>query len=134
MATKTGILRPFRLGTDHNPITGSGDDLRESRITCALGTRRAGPRIMGELQWRHYFGSRIETIRQANLDETRQALTYVYATESLQSALPDEVIDRINLTYDDTLGAVDMTVFTRLRQDMTKRSTAIAPTVKVKRA
>lgn len=134
MATKIGILRPFRLGSDHNPITGSGNDLRESRITCALGTRRAGPRIMGELQWRHYFGSRIETMRQSNLDETRQALAYVYATEALQSALPDEVVERINLTYDDKLGAVDMTVFNHLRQDTTKRSSAISPTIKVKRA
>lgn len=134
MATKIGILRPFRFGPTANPVTGSGDDLRESRITCALGTRRAGARIMGELSWRHYFGSRLETMRQSNLDETQQALTYVYATEALQSALPDEVIDRINLTYDDTLGAVDMTVFTRLRQDTTKRSSAISPTVKVKRA
>lgn len=132
MATKTGILRPFRFGTDHNPVMGSGDDLRESRITCALGTRRAGARIMGELQWRHYFGSRLETMRQSNLNETRQALTYVYATEALQSALPDEVIDRINLTYDDKLGAVDMTIFTRLRRDTTKRNT-ISPTIKVKR-
>jgi hypothetical protein len=131
--TKYGILRPFRFTANGNPATGHGEDLRESRIGQVLATRRAGPRAAGELPWRHFFGSLIPVMRLSSFNDTRQALTYVYASDAIRDALPDEVLERIAVVSDRPTESVEITVASRLKQDVIRRGTQVAPTITVKR-
>jgi hypothetical protein len=116
MAEQRGIVRPFRLGANGDPVTGTGEDLRVSRIGQAVGTRCIGPGSAGEVAWSHRFGSRFEQIRQTSFNAMRAPLAYVYAKQATETAIPDELVEKVEVTFDDVSQEVTALVFSRSKK------------------
>lgn len=132
MATKIGILLPFRFGPDGNPVMGSGTDLRESRVALALGTTATGPKFEGELPYDTEFGSRMEELRQRNVDDVFRPLAAVYALDALAYAMPQEKVVGDPKMTEPERGSVELLFHTKDRRDKSKTPSYAKTTVGVK--
>lgn len=114
-AAKEGIVRPFRLGANGNPVTASGEALRASRIEQVLSTRSSGGLFSGELLWLMRFGSQYELLLQTNLTDERAPLAVIYGQDALARALPSEVVERADVIVDDEAEHLEVVLYTRER-------------------
>ncbi|RTL27582.1 MAG: hypothetical protein EKK55_05980 [Rhodocyclaceae bacterium] len=129
-SARRGVLRPFRFGADGNPVTGTGEALRTSRVAQVLGTTSRGPRSAGELRWNGAFGSQLERLRQSSFDDAKAALTVIYARDALARPLPTEIVEKADVVVDGE--NIDVTLYTRQRGVLRSHQTAVATSVKVK--
>lgn len=120
MATKFGILLPFRLGPDGSPVMGSGTALRETHVTITLGTTATGPKFEGQLPYDTEFGSRLEELRQRKVDDVFRPLAAVYALDALAYAMPQEKVVGDPQMTEEERGKVELLFRTKDRRDKSK--------------
>lgn len=125
VAQKVGIVRPFRFGPDGNPVKGSGDALRASRLGRVFSTRSSGAKFGGELRWKMRFGSQMELLRQVNMDEAIVPLAFTYAQDGVARALPNEVVESAAVVEDDDAEELELTITTRDRRARGERAAAL---------
>jgi len=112
-----GILLPFRFGPDGNPVTGSGEDLRSSRVGLTLGTTATGPRFAGEVPYDTEFGSRMEELRQQRFSDMLPHDATVYAADALEYAIPDEVLASDAVVTEESNGRIEISFVTQSAKD-----------------
>lgn len=128
----SGILLPFRFGPDGNPVTGSGTDLRASKVQLTFGTTATGPKFAGELPYDTEFGSRMEELRQRNIDDVFAPLAAVYGLDALTYALPTEKVVGDPKIIEDERGHVELRFVTKDRRDKSKTPAYTKTTTQVK--
>jgi len=129
---KSGILLPFRLGPGGNPVTGTGKDLRASKVQLTFGTTATGPKFAGELPYDTEFGSRMEELRQRNVDTVFRPLAAVYGLDALGYAMPYERVVGDPKMIEDERGRIELRFLTKDRRDKSKTPTYAEATTQVK--
>lgn len=118
-AKKSGLAWPFRVGSNGNPVTVAGDDLRETRVAFVVGTRASSVRGAGEIPMRMRMGSLVHLLLNTSFGDVREALAVVYAQRALNNALPDELVAAAEVTSDED-GEVEVVLFVADRRSTDK--------------
>ena len=109
-AKKSGLVWPFRVGSNGNPKTGMGDELREARVAFVVATRASSHAGAGEIPMRMRVGSIAYLLLNTSFNDVREGLAVVYGQRALANALPNEVVMGAEVETHDS-GEVDVTLY-----------------------
>ena len=132
-ARKAGLRWPFKLGADGNPITVTGDALRETRVAFVLGTRASGPKSSGEIPSRMRIGSLYHLLLNTSFSAARQGLAIVYGESALAQALPNERVVAARETVEAGSGTVTVELAVVDRRSLDKSRLLRVPVNVVRR-
>lgn len=119
-ARKAGLRWPFKLGADGNPITVTGDDLRETRIAFVLGTRASSHVGAGEIPSRMQIGSLFHLLLNTSFTAAREGLAMIYAERALSQALPNERVVGARETVEAESGTITLELASVDRRSLDK--------------
>jgi hypothetical protein len=109
-AKKAGLAWPFRVGSNGNPVTVTGDDLREARVAFVVATRASSVRGAGEIPMRMRLGSLAHLLLNTSFGDVREPLAVVYGQRAMASALPNELVVAAEVTSNED-GEVDVVLY-----------------------
>ncbi len=118
-AKKSGLVWPFKIGANGNPVTGTGDVLRESRVGFVMSTRASSTRASGEIPMRMRLGSLAHLLLNTSFNDVREALAVLYGQRAMSAALPYELVMAAAVDS-DTKGEVNVTLFVADRRTVDK--------------
>lgn len=125
---KRGLLRPFRRNSINGLATGSGAELRKSRLGQLLGTRCASTSSTGELPWRGSFGSLIQTVRHRANDAVTAELVRQHALTAVARWMPNLRITKVLLERrKDSQGLPTILVARISYEELEKNSLQVVP-------
>ena len=130
-AKKSGLIWPFRIGSNGNPVTGMGDDLRESRVAFVGATRASSHAGAGEIPMRMRLGSTMHLLLNTSFNDVREGLAVVYGQRALSNALPNEVVMAAEVETHEN-GEVNVTLYVADRRTV-NRSTQTKVPIKIAR-
>lgn len=125
-AKKSGLIWPFRVGSNGNPVTGTGDDLREARVAFVFATRATSPRGAGEIPMRMRLGSTAYLLLNTSFNEAREGLAVVYGQRALEQALPSETVMAAEVESTDS-GEVTVTLYVADRRSTNRARLSKVP-------
>lgn len=99
---KRGILSPFRVGANGDVVTGSGEELRETRVGTILSMSGTSAGVLGELPWDHRRGNKLEALRNGANTPVLQELAVIHCGDTLAEALPEEQLVAVDVIDDGT--------------------------------
>lgn len=109
-AKKSGLVWPFRVGSNGNPATGMGDELRESRVAFVVATRASSHVGAGEIPMRMRLGSIAYLLLNTSFNDVREGLAVVYGQRALSNAMPNEVVMAAEVETHEN-GEVNVTLY-----------------------
>ena len=125
-AKKSGLLWPFSLGSNGNPNTGMGDELREARVAFVVATRASSHVGAGEIPMRMRLGSIAYLLLNTSFNDVREGLAVVYGQRALANALPNEVVMAAEVETHES-GEVDVTLYVADRRTVDRTQTRKVP-------
>lgn len=125
-AKKSGLIWPFTVGSSGNPVTGMGDDLRESRVAFVVATRASSHAASGEIPMRMRLGSIAYLLLNTSFNDVREGLAVVYGQRALSQALPNEVVMAAEVETHEN-GEVNVTLYVADRRTVDRANPSKVP-------
>lgn len=90
VAEKVGVLRPLRVTAHGDLGTGSGEDLRKSHLRGIMGMMGTSAGILGELEWDHARGNKLEALRNAAMGPALVETALFHCGATIAEFMPTE--------------------------------------------
>lgn len=129
---KRSVVLPFRITPGAvDIVTGTGDELRATRIEVAFGMRATSAGAIGEVSWDHDRGCRLDALRNAATSSAVADFAALYLEEALATAAPSERLREVHIEIDNT--TISIAAKTALAAEPARTSRTLRTTATIKR-